>query len=110
MVAVPDHFREVIAQSVGTADLFPVYILVAGRRLVLVCGRVSDIVCRETIELVVLLAIVVQTALYPEVEVLDDMPSDSRVESPVLPDPLTVIVRNGKERRSIVSVVLGFRF
>ena len=92
MVVVGEHFREVIVESVCRTVVCTECILILSGRLALDCGIVADIVCCKSVVTVVLLRIVIQTTLYLEVEVLDDMPGDRSVDGPVLADSSVVVI------------------
>ena len=105
MALVGEYFREIVAESIGISDSLPVGVSIACGRLVLVLRSIAHIIGGQAVETVVFLAVVFKTALYPEIQVLDDMPCHSAVHCPVPADTEVVIVGYGLERRSVVSIV-----
>ena len=92
MALVGEYFREIVAESIGIPDSLPVSVGIACGRLVLVLCSVAHIVGSHAVETVVFLAVVFKTALYPEIQVLDDMPCHGAVHCPVPADAEIVIV------------------
>ena len=108
MTVIPDNILEIVVQGVGVTYPLPVEISIDDSRLVIIpfADTVGHIICCQAVEPVVDLAVGLETAFYLEVEVVDDMPGDSRVGVPALAYPHIVIVPYGLYRRCIVSVVL----
>ena len=92
MVLVLEDLREVVTQCVCVTILCSEMVRIKICRLILDCSCITYIVSGKAVESVVLLAIVVKTTFYLEVEVVDDMPCNCTVDSPVLTNSATVIV------------------
>ena len=105
MLVILDDLREVVVQGIGIAVLCPEIVAVEVCRLVLDGRCIAYIIGCETIETVVFLRIVVETAFNLQVEIVDDMSCNCTVKSPVLTDTATVVVSNRLERRSVVAIV-----
>ena len=82
MIVVADHVLEVIGQRIGIARAAACLVGVAGRRGAEHRRRLARIVRRDAVELVVLLAVVVDTRLDLQLQVVDDLPREARIGVP----------------------------
>ena len=108
MVLAGYQVLEVVVQGVGVAVLGAEGLLVLVGRSILDGGVVRHIVGGEAVETVIRLAEILITTLDLEAEVVHYGPVECGVGVHGRTDPPGIIVCNGKERRSVVAVVLLF--
>ena len=100
MIVAGDIILEVVGQSVGVADLAAGDVLVVRGRIDVVAGSriVAHIIRGEAVETVVGAAVLVQTSLQTEAEVLGDIPLECSVGGPLGAVLAGIVIGDGRQR------------